>query len=379
MALPPYQFFIEPVLRFLASVESSVPAGETHEAAARMLNLTPADLAIQLPSGGFAYKNRAGWAFDRLKRAGLAIAPSEGVWRLSPDGSAFARANPALTARQVAALAAATHAGGAGVATSRSVAAFGGTKSVGDRKSYRLPARPFATGGQADVYEAVRKSDGRVFVLKRAKDRGVGATRMRREIEIQSSLVHDHVMPIVDWDSEKFTWYVMPRGERSMADLTRPVSRELICVIVRSLASALEVAHLAGHPHRDVKPSNIIELRDGRNGQRWVLADWGLTRRPLGETTAKLTRTGHALGTDGYAPPEAYRDPHTVGPSGDIYSLGQVIAWATGVDPIPNVVSNVGGSWGPIVEPMTRLNAAERIQSIGDLRKVLANVCESNG
>jgi hypothetical protein len=381
MPVPRYQIFIEPVLRFLARNESSVAAGEAHDVAARELGLTEADMSTQLRSGGLIYKNRAGWAFDRLKRAGLAVAMADGVWQITLAGREFATANPTLTSSQLDALAAGAPDLGADTTSSRAVArvAQRGATPVGDRKAYRLQARPLAIGGQADVYEAVRKRDNRVFVLKRVRDRFADAPRMRREIEFQSSVVHEHVMPIVDWDSQNFTWYVMPRGKRTMAELTRPVPRELICVLLRSVASALEVAHAAGHPHRDVKPSNIIDLGDDRNAQRWVLADWGLTRRRLGETTAQLTKTGHALGTDGYAPPEAYRDAHNVGPSGDIYSLGQVIAWAIGVDPIPNVAPKVGDPWGPIVESMTRLNAAERLQSVGELRKALGGVCSAEG
>jgi Mrr restriction endonuclease-like protein/protein kinase-like protein len=379
MPVPPYHLFIEPVLRFLARHESSVTAGEAHDAAARALGLTPADMAVQLPSGGPVYKSRAGWAFSRLKRAGLAVATSDGVWKITDKGRSFENANPTLTNNQVAALAMVALDAGSGVTSSRSITRAGETdpKPLGDRKAYRLQSRPLAAGGQAHVYEAIRKTDNKVLVLKRVRDRSGDTTRMRREIEIQSSLINEHIMPILDWDATKFTWYVMPRGGRTMADLTRPVPRELLCVLVNSVASALEVAHKAGHPHRDVKPSNIIELSDAQNGQRWVLADWGLTRRPLGETTAELTRSGYALGTDGYAPPEAYRDPHNVGPPGDIYSLGQVIAWATGVDPIPNVVPNVSGPWSPIVEAMTRLNASERIQSVVDLRLELESLCDA--
>jgi serine/threonine-protein kinase len=39
--------------------------------------------------------------------------------------------------------------------------------------------------------------------------------------------------------------------------------------------------------------------------ERWVVADWGLVRRPPGMTTLNgRTRVGVVYGTEGFAPPE---------------------------------------------------------------------------
>jgi restriction system protein len=47
-----------------------------------------------LPSGAqLIYKNRAGWAHDRLKRAGLSSSPRRGYWKLTDDGIKFAAAH----------------------------------------------------------------------------------------------------------------------------------------------------------------------------------------------------------------------------------------------------------------------------------------------
>ncbi len=95
MPVPPYLRFIDPVLRYLAQHPDGVPARDAHDAAAAALGLPPADRAEVLPSGGQAvYKNRAGWAHDRLKRAGYSSSPKRGVWQLTPAGIAFALAHP---------------------------------------------------------------------------------------------------------------------------------------------------------------------------------------------------------------------------------------------------------------------------------------------
>ncbi|QGG11998.1 restriction endonuclease [Citrobacter braakii] len=86
MAVPTYDKFIEPVLRFLAGKPEGVPARDAHEAAADALNLDDDQRAEVIASGQLVYKNRAGWAHDRLKRAGLSQSLSRGKWCLTPEG-----------------------------------------------------------------------------------------------------------------------------------------------------------------------------------------------------------------------------------------------------------------------------------------------------
>ena len=96
MAVPTYDKFIDPVLRFLAAHPSGAVAREVHDAAADALGISEADRQELLPSGVQAiYKNRAGWAHDRLKRAGLSESPRRGFWRLTEEGHRFAKAAPA--------------------------------------------------------------------------------------------------------------------------------------------------------------------------------------------------------------------------------------------------------------------------------------------
>lgn len=379
MPVPRYKAFIEPLLRYLARFDSPVLAKEACAAAADELGLTESDRLEALPSGKFVYRDRAGWAFSWLKLADLAA--GEGLWHLTAAGRELADTHRSIPPALFATLDArvegkpdprGSHAVRASVADKANGSMFG------HRKAYSLPSEPFAEGGQAEVFLATRKADRKRFVFKRVK-RSLSGDRMKREIEIQSTLVHANVMPIIDWDREEHRWFIMPVGNRVMSKLGRPLSNALICEIVRSILSALAVAHAAGHPHRDIKPENIIELSDGPEGSRWVLADWGLTRRPLGETTAKMTKSGHLLGTEGFAPPEAYTDPHSVGPPGDIYSIGQLLAWATGHDPIPNVSAKAPEPWTELVAQLTRQDVSARPQLVTDVERLLSDVCPTNG
>ena len=94
MPVPTYDQFIEPVLRYLAAHPDGALARDVHDAAADALRLSDTDRAELLPSGVQAvYKNRAGWAHDRLKRAGYSASLRRGYWQLTPEGLAFTRTN----------------------------------------------------------------------------------------------------------------------------------------------------------------------------------------------------------------------------------------------------------------------------------------------
>jgi restriction system protein len=95
MAVPTYDKFIEPILRYLAQKQNGALARDTHEAAAQALGLSELDRQELLPGGSQpVYKNRAGWAHDRLKRAGLSNSPRRGYWQLTPKGVEFASNHP---------------------------------------------------------------------------------------------------------------------------------------------------------------------------------------------------------------------------------------------------------------------------------------------
>jgi restriction system protein len=95
MAIPTYDLFIDPVLRILAESPDGLRTTKVQEAAANWMELSTEDREELLPSGKQpTFKNRIGWAHDRLKRAGLSTSPARRFWRLTDAGSAFAQAHP---------------------------------------------------------------------------------------------------------------------------------------------------------------------------------------------------------------------------------------------------------------------------------------------
>lgn len=95
MIVPTYDKFIEPILRYLALHPEGAAARDAHEAAAQALGVSDAAREVMLPSGTQpVYKNRAGWAHDRLKRAGLSTSPRRGFWQLTEQGRAYVAQHP---------------------------------------------------------------------------------------------------------------------------------------------------------------------------------------------------------------------------------------------------------------------------------------------
>ncbi len=87
MPVPTYDQFIDPLLKVLSDHPQGVKASEAFELAADRVGLTAADRQQILPSGlQHVYKNRIGWAHDRLKRAGYSSSPRKGFWQITNAG-----------------------------------------------------------------------------------------------------------------------------------------------------------------------------------------------------------------------------------------------------------------------------------------------------
>ncbi len=93
--MPPFQRFIDPLLRFLVARGGEVAVSTVYEAVADELKLSPDDRALMLPSRQQpVYRNRIGWAHDRIKRRGWSSSPRRGMWRVTDEGRRVAGAHP---------------------------------------------------------------------------------------------------------------------------------------------------------------------------------------------------------------------------------------------------------------------------------------------
>jgi serine/threonine protein kinase len=230
-------------------------------------------------------------------------------------------------------------------------------------------------GTYAEVFHATSRGDGSVVAFKRAKEGDPAAVkRLRREVKVQGLLDHPNVMPVLDFDLDR-AWFTMPLADGSLKELWETGrlgtdSEALALDLVDQLSHGLEHAHEAGYLHRDISPGNILGFRQENGRWQWVVGDWGMVRRPIGQTTTPLTAPGEGLGTAGFAAPETYEvDAHEVDERADVYSLGRLIAWLlTGRWPRPNIPLRPVGRLRGFVDECTDVEASRRPGSMTELR-----------
>ncbi len=90
--------------------------------------------------------------------------------------------------------------------------------------------------------------------------------------------------------------------------------------IGRQLAAALGFAHKKGIVHRDVKPGNVMMLRDSPTVK---VTDFGICRIQGGDAT-QATRMGDVLGTPHYMAPEQVLGQPVDGRT-DVFATGVVL------------------------------------------------------
>jgi len=244
----------------------------------------------------------------------------------------------------------------------------------GSFKDYTLDPLPIARAGQATVTGAVHKQTGARVAYKRVRFRHEDSiARMRREIEAGRLFGDDpHVMPLLD-ASQDYDWFIMPlaagTAETLAHELRDPAQLRRLVI---AICTGLRRPHQQNWIHRDLKPENILKLRE-----RWTVADWGLGRRPRGQTSdPDRTRAGTLYGTEGFAAPELSVNAHEVGPQADIFSIGQIIgSILTGTRPHANVpLLPSADPWRSIVMVATHADPAMRPPTVDDLLALLAAV-----
>lgn len=251
--------------------------------------------------------------------------------------------------------------------------------SIDPKAIYRLDGKTLGTGGYAEVRRAWHRETGDEVALKRPLLKPQAQERIRVEIEAQKRLHHPNIMRIIEHDPG-YRWYTMPVALNTLGKLRDGLDEEDLLSILLNIADALDVAHQEDLVHRDISPSNILALPGLNNRtRRWVVADWGMVRRPPGATKNPLTRTGQEIGTDGFAAPELSDDPRTATAAADVYSLGRIAAWfltatlpKAGRRLLPEDLDLM--HWRPFIVECTKEEVPQRTGSMSELREKLEAV-----
>lgn len=95
VSIPPYPDFMHPLLLVLSRSPEGLTSRDASEQVADYIGLTVEQRRQMLESGRQEiYRNRIGWAHDRLKRQNLSGSPKRGFWRISELGRKLLSEHP---------------------------------------------------------------------------------------------------------------------------------------------------------------------------------------------------------------------------------------------------------------------------------------------
>lgn len=181
-------------------------------------------------------------------------------------------------------------------------------------------------GGMAVVFEATDSVMHRTVAIKMLKDEIAGnpgaVRRFINESKAVSMLSHPNIVAIYDVSvKENLKYIVMEKVEGitlkryMMQKGALPVKEALL--YCRQILAALEHAHSKGITHRDIKPQNVMLLKNGVI----KVTDFGIAKLPNAET---LTAADKAIGTVFYISPEQ-ASGKKIDQRSDLYSLGVML------------------------------------------------------
>ena len=249
------------------------------------------------------------------------------------------------------------------------------------------------SGGNADVYQASLQDRGLEWAVALKEPRMSGTLhtevveRMMEEAQTWQQLDdHDHIVSVVDYDSDPLPWIAMEYmdaghlGERAGELLFDQAVWTAIAV-----TKGVRHAHRRGVAHLDLKPENILfrGVEDAWDVPK--VADWGLSKHLLKHSKSIEGLSPH------YAAPEQFDDSYgSADDLTDVYQLGAVFyELFTGQPPFegqpamvmnktlnewpdpPSAVADVPPELNDVLQPALAKEKADRYESVLYLRDAL--------
>ena len=180
-------------------------------------------------------------------------------------------------------------------------------------------------GGMAVVYKAIDQRLNRFVAVKIMRDELARDEEFRARFQIEAQAVamlsHPNIVSVYDVSHTAGVEYIVMElieGVTLMQYMQKKgaLSWKEAAHFSTQIAKALEHAHSKGIVHRDIKPQNIMILRDGTI----KVADFGIAALE----SAQEQRSDQTVGSVHYIAPEQARG-ETPDTRSDIYSLGVVM------------------------------------------------------
>jgi serine/threonine-protein kinase len=193
--------------------------------------------------------------------------------------------------------------------------------------------RVVADGGMGRVYEAIDKQTQTRVAVKVlhddvAKDE-VSLERFKREYEVSSTLPHDHIVKVLDFQRDPIAevWLLVMEfldGEELRFVLKRDkvIAPERLIRMLAHVAIGLDEAHARQMVHRDLKPDNLF-LCGTREGDVVKILDFGSVK-DKNKDAKKLTVLGTTIGSPYYMAPEQAQGLDTLDARADVFALAAI-------------------------------------------------------
>lgn len=181
-------------------------------------------------------------------------------------------------------------------------------------------------GGMAVVYRAYDIVEDKIVAIKILKDEFLGnrefIRRFKNESKAIAVLSHPNIVKVYDVSfGTKIQYIVMEYIDgitlKEYISQQKVIGWKDAIYFVRQILSALIHAHGKGVIHRDIKPQNIMLLKDGTI----KVTDFGIARFSRNETQ---TMTDRAIGSVHYISPEQAKGG-VIDEKADIYSVGVML------------------------------------------------------
>lgn len=194
--------------------------------------------------------------------------------------------------------------------------------------SYRI-IRLLGEGGMGQVFEAFSEALQRRVAIKLMKPELLGnpdlVQRFLSEARAANLVGDPGIVSVFDLaqDQRGAHYLVMEflEGETLTARRARgPLPVAMVVHLAWQLAHSLATAHARGVVHRDLKPDNVMIVRDPAavGGERTKILDFGIAKL----TETPQTQWGACMGTPRYMAPEQRANTSDVDGRADVFALG---------------------------------------------------------
>ncbi|GAA2730414.1 hypothetical protein GCM10010439_43410 [Actinocorallia aurantiaca] len=200
---------------------------------------------------------------------------------------------------------------------------------------YRLLGR-LGTGGMGVVYlasdpaAAMPRPVAIKVIAPELTEDATFTVRFRREVEAARRVRPFCTAPVLDAQLEHpplfvVTEYVPGPTVRQVVTEHGALRGADLDALAVGVATALTAIHAEGIVHRDLKPANVLLSPIGPR-----VIDFGIARNT--DSSTRLTAAEGSVGTPSFMPPESFRHQQ-VGPAGDVFAWGALIAYAASGHP----------------------------------------------